>query len=191
MFQNWRKYKQLTDDELVQLIQQNSVPAAFRELYKRYAHYVLGWSMKYMKNQNAAQEISAELFAKLYSKIQDYKIDSFKPWLYRVTCNACLMELRKKKWNIRPIEPGEVFESDSTDENTLTEMEQDLRDLEHALQQLKDKQKKCIELFYLHQKSYEEIARELQMEVKTVKSQLQNGKRNLKMVMELKRNERA
>jgi len=59
--------------------------------------------------------------------------------------------------------------------------ETQLSNLENAIQSLKEEQKKCIELFYLKEKSYDEVAELTGYELKKVKSYIQNGKRNLKL----------
>lgn len=60
--------------------------------------------------------------------------------------------------------------------------------LEEAIKGLKEDQRKCIELFYIESKSYQEITSLLKLDIKKVKSAIQNGKRNLKLTLE-KRNE--
>lgn len=66
----------------------------------------------------------------------------------------------------------------------VQQKEVQLEAVENAIHELKEEQKKCIELFYLEQKSYAEITQILQMELKKVKSAIQNGKRNLKIKLE-------
>jgi len=56
--------------------------------------------------------------------------------------------------------------------------------LKKCLENLKQEQQKCIQLFYYEKKSYREIAEELQLEEKKIKSFIQNGKRNLKICIE-------
>jgi RNA polymerase sigma-70 factor (ECF subfamily) len=63
-------------------------------------------------------------------------------------------------------------------------LETQLQLLEKAIPSLKDEQRQCIELFYLEQKSYTEISEHLSIPLNTVKSAIQNGKRNLKIWME-------
>jgi RNA polymerase sigma-70 factor (ECF subfamily) len=64
------------------------------------------------------------------------------------------------------------------------EKEKDLELLDQAMIGLKDDQKLCVELFYLKDKSYNEIANITGFDIKQVKSHIQNGKRNLKILME-------
>jgi RNA polymerase sigma-70 factor (ECF subfamily) len=58
--------------------------------------------------------------------------------------------------------------------------------LEDCIERLKEEQKKCIRQFYFENRCYNEIAADLDMDVKKVKSYLQNGKRNLKLCLEEK-----
>ncbi len=60
--------------------------------------------------------------------------------------------------------------------------------LEKAIDQLKSDQKKCIVLFYINEKSYQQICDELGLSLMQVKSSIQNGKRNIKLLLE-KQNE--
>ena len=72
----------------------------------------------------------------------------------------------------------EVHQINTEDNNQV------LLKLNDAIEQLKSKQKECIELFYLQEKSYIEIAELTGYEIKKVKSYIQNGKRNLKIFLE-------
>jgi RNA polymerase sigma-70 factor (ECF subfamily) len=70
-----------------------------------------------------------------------------------------------------------------TSEDKL-EKETELEKLESCIAQLKEEQKLCVKLFYLQQKSYKQIEEQTKLELKKVKSFIQNGKRNLKICME-------
>lgn len=60
------------------------------------------------------------------------------------------------------------------------------KNLEEAIKKLKDEQRICIELFYLQEKSYKEVADQTGLSMLNVKSHIQNGKRNLKIILERK-----
>ena len=99
------------------------------------------------------------------------------------------MALRKKKIDTGDMEKVEIFAANE-DQQELEEAltrEKDLTALEKALLELKDEQKKCIELFYLKKKSYDQITAETGFDLKKVKSYIQNGKRNLKLILEGKK----
>jgi len=141
----------------------------------------MGTAMKYLKNVHEAEDLTMEVFEGLAKKIEKHEIKHFKSWLYMVCRNECLMRLRKKGPITQEIE-DRLLGSES-DENVAVKEEQ-LTRLESAIEDLKEEQKICIKHFYLDQKSYQEIAIELNISIKKVKSAIQNGKRNLKILME-------
>ncbi len=179
-----------TDAELLESYLKNNNQEILGELYSYYMHLVYGVCLKYFKDRELAQDAVIELYEKVLVEINRHTITNFKSWLYVVTKNYCLMELRKTK-------PGSHF-SVSTDnemENFMeknTEMhpidEEQNAKLEKALAdciaKLKVEQQKCIQLFYYENRCYREIASQLNIEEKKVKSFIQNGKRNLKICLE-------
>lgn len=176
-------YRTWSDEELVLLLRKDERnQKAFQVLYERYGHLVLGLCMKYLKNINEAEDMTADIFEKLIHKIQVNDISYFKSWIYQVSKNECLMSLRKKKLDTGTID-FEIKDNGS-ELSSLEEKEITLTKLEAAVQQLKSEQKTCIELFFLQERSYQEISDGLNISIKQVKSAIQNGKRNLKIIME-------
>jgi RNA polymerase sigma-70 factor (ECF subfamily) len=158
------------------------------ELYNRYIHLVYGVCLKYFKDREKSQDAVSAIFEKLITDIGNTKIENFKSWLYVVTKNFCLMELRKDQSQRKR---HEQFSADSFMESTQTlhpideERNEDVEtQLKKCIEKLKSEQKSCIELFYYQDKCYKEIATELKIEEKKVKSFIQNGKRNLKICLE-------
>lgn len=165
------------------------------EIYKRYAHLVFGVCMKYLKQEAAAEDMSMQVFEKLITDLKNHEINNFKPWLHMVTRNECLMALRKEK-KLHVVELQDNKEDDDTDgvefssEDHLDDAwlkETQLNLLEDGIRELNAEQRICIELFFLHQKSYQEISEITSYDLNKVKSYIQNGKRNLRIFME-KRN---
>jgi RNA polymerase sigma-70 factor (ECF subfamily) len=74
----------------------------------------------------------------------------------------------------------------SDDRNTHIEKENTLTAMQEALQQLNHEQQVCVTLFYLEKRSYTEIASETGYSMMQVKSHIQNGKRNLRLLLEKK-----
>ncbi|MCT4560397.1 MAG: sigma-70 family RNA polymerase sigma factor [Crocinitomicaceae bacterium] len=176
-------YRTWSDEELVLLLRKDGQnQKAFQVIYERYGHLVLGLCMKYLKNVNEAEDMTADIFEKLIHKIQVNEIWYFKSWIYQVSKNECLMLLRKKKPETASID-FEIKDNGS-DLSSLQEKEITLTKLEAAVQQLKSEQRKCIELFFLQERSYQEISVGLNLSLKQVKSAIQNGKRILIIIME-------
>jgi RNA polymerase sigma-70 factor (ECF subfamily) len=185
MFLNKRKkYKKMTDEELVNLYKSEESSLCLGILYERYAHLVLGVSMKYLKNEMEAEDLTMKVFEELPLKLKKHSIDFFKSWLYVVTKNECFSFLRKtgKETSIEYTENYDQIEDDEAENKILKENKILL--LEKAIDQLKSDQKKCITLFYINEKSYQQICDELGLSLMKVKSSIQNGKRNIKLLLE-------
>lgn len=174
--------KHLGDEELVaNLINGNKLNSSFNELYSRYAHLVFGVCLKYLKRKEDAEDLTNQLFSILIEKVNKHKIEKFKPWLYRVVKNECLMRLRKK--TIKRVDIDDMLDLGEESYGDLYKEENSFLLLESAMQQISENQRACIELFYLQQMKYEEIQQLLELDFKAVKSNIQNGKRNLKLIL--------
>ena len=109
-----------------------------------------------------------------------------------VAKNHCLMKLRDKgKYTQEINEKIMAAPHDSSDINLMKEKEKTLELLSLALAHLNKEQQLCVTLFYLEKKSYQQINEQTGYSLMQVKSNIQNGKRNLKLQLErLKQNER-
>jgi len=161
-------------------------------LYQRYLHLVYGVCLKYLKDRLLSQDAVVQIFEKLMVDLPNQQINNFKPWLFVVTKNHCLMELRRMKSGARQEkdfqENASLFmESDPEMHPLDSQQGEALTDaLYDCIQRLKQEQRDCIERFYLKEKCYQEISEELDLEMNKVKSYIQNGKRNLKICLESK-----
>lgn len=176
--------KSLNDEQLIGVYKEKQWSACIDELYRRYGHLVYGVQLKYTKHTMDAEDLTMECFAKLPALLLQHDIAFFKGWLFTVARNLALTFLRKNKTGIidqlDEQKQGLVIEEDTID------IEKELSLLEWALPQLKEHQKTCIALFYLEQKSYEQIMAQTGYTFNEVKSYVQNGKRKLKVLMEQK-----
>ncbi|MGM0528623.1 MAG: RNA polymerase sigma factor [Bacteroidota bacterium] len=178
-----------SDRELIDDYMSTGKLDALGILYERYLDLVYGVCLKYFKNREQSQDAVMEIFEKIVSELLKHRVKNFKNWLYVLTRNHCLMELRSIKKDINKIiniEDHEYlfmendFELHHVDRDNINNNEV----LENCIDQLKNEQKNCIRLFYYGNKCYREIAGILKMEEKRVKSHLQNAKRNLKICMD-------
>lgn len=165
-------------------------PEYLAELYRRHLHLALGVCMKYLKDAAAAQDAVADVFEKLAKDLRDREVEQFKPWLYTVTKNHCLQLLRKEQVQVgRTKEYTQFLESvmETEEEPHLhkeDEKELLLQRLETSIEALNPDQRQCIVLFYIEGKSYKEIVDQMGLTDMQVKSHIQNGKRNLKNLIE-------
>lgn len=184
------KKSELTDAELIARYKESSNNRFVGDLFMRYTHVILGVCMKYLKNEDDAQDAVMHIFEKLLIDLSKHEVQNFQAWLHTYTKNFCLMELRKAKTQRnRQNEIEEELPTFVESENGLHPTDKELLEveiekLEEAIGHLKDEQKVCIELFYLENKSYEEVSNSTGYDFKKVKSHIQNGKRNLKIILE-------
>jgi len=177
--------QKLTDKELMVSYRNSGNEAFLGELFCRYADFVFYVCLKYLKNKELSQDMAMQVFEKLVLDLKSRQIEQFKPWLYTVAKNACLMQLRAKKIQFSSIDDERyqlpVMKTGSDlhpmEEITIEEKEEALKS---ALNALDERQKTCVELFYLEHKSYQEISGLTGFDFKQVKSHIQNGKRNIK-----------
>ncbi len=180
---------QSTDGLIIKSYRQNHDKNLVAELFKRYTGFVFLISMKYLKDEEQSKDAVMQIFEKLFDDLLVHEIDNFKAWLHTVTRNHCLGILRKKQSKQKHesrIKENTVFMENQSEKHHInkSESEKNIENLEQALQKLKPEQKKCIELFYLQEKSYKEIIEITGFSDKKVKSYIQNGKRNLKIILQ-------
>ncbi|MBC7887172.1 MAG: sigma-70 family RNA polymerase sigma factor [Ferruginibacter sp.] len=182
---NTDKYKHIDDQQLLQNFYADKNNEWLGILLQRYTLLLLGVCMKYLKNEEEAKDGVQQVFLKAITELHKYKVDYFKSWLYMVAKNHCLMKLRNKgKW---PVEINEqLLSAPDETEDTKKFLEKDtaLTNMEKALQLLNEEQLQCVTLFYLEKKSYQDITEQTGYSLLKVKSHIQNGKRNLKIMME-------
>lgn len=179
------KYSHLSDNELLNLYYAKRDNHWLGILLPRYTLLLLGVCMKYLKNEQDAQDAVQQIFLKVINELEKYEVTYFKSWIFMIAKNHCLMALRKNKYNQVEVNENVLKEQVSEEANETKIKEETLLTLmEEALNQLNEEQRKCIELFYLQKKSYADIAEITGYSMLQVKSHLQNGKRNLKQLIE-------
>ena len=182
------KYTNCTDNDLISKFSETNDNSIVGVLYERYGHLVLGLCIKYLKNKDEAQDAVIQIFTNLIKDLKKHKIEFFKSWLYVYSKNFCLMELRKRQSALKKeleLKENVHLIMDFSNPEHLNEKERQIVIMEKAIELLNVEQKKCIDLFYLKNKSYTEIVTITGFTANEVKSHIQNGKRNLKLKMEL------
>jgi RNA polymerase sigma-70 factor (ECF subfamily) len=177
-------YTRLTDQEILKYFYADRNNEWLGALLERYTMLLYGVSMKYLKNPEEARDAVQQIFLKVITELQKYEVSYFSSWLYMIAKNHCLMQLRNRRHGIsvdlvnEPV--SEINEPDPLQNQTL------LKDLEDALEHLNTEQKTCIRMFYLDKKTYQAIASETGFNLLQVKSYIQNGRRNLRLLLEKK-----
>ena len=180
-----QKDSHITDDELLQEFYAIHDNKWLGILLPRYTLLLLGVCMKYLKNEEDAKDCVQQVFLKVIDELHKYKVDYFKSWIYMIAKNHCLMILRNK--GKIPLELNEQITrspEETTDKGSHIEKDILLNKMQKCLLDLNGEQQQCVTLFYLEKKSYTEISDITGFSMMQVKSYIQNGKRNLKLMME-------
>ena len=180
------RYDHISDIELLDYYYADNNQEWIGILLQRYTLLLLGVCMKYLKDETEARDCVQQIFLKVLTEAPKYKIDFFKSWLYMVAKNHCLMRLRERgSKGTKELTEHYLAEAESNRQDLLHD-EITYALLEEALMELNSEQRSCINLFYLQKQSYQQIAERTGFNLMQVKSYIQNGKRNLKIILEKK-----
>ncbi|RYD77213.1 MAG: sigma-70 family RNA polymerase sigma factor [Sphingobacteriales bacterium] len=180
-----KEWNDTSDQELLQRYYRENNNDWLGILLQRYTVLLLGVCMKYLKNEEDAKDSVQQVFLKVINDLPKYKVEFFKSWLYMVAKNHCLMKLRDKgKYTAEINEQMMATPEEADGIKNANEKEASLSNMEQALNQLNTEQKLCVTLFYLEKQSYQQIASSTGNSVMQVKSHIQNGKRNLRILMQ-------
>lgn len=160
---------------------------SFSELIDLYKNYVFAIILNFIKDHNEVENVAQEVFLQIYLSLGKYESDNFKGWIGKIAANKSLDSIRRKKSKFRE----ETFYNtdyliDNIESENVVRPEEVLieKDNKEALAEVMDTMpeiyKTALEKFYFQDKSYEEIAEEEKVEVKTIASRLYRGKILLK-----------
>ena len=193
-----KKIASLSDLQLMQQYRQSGDTKLVGELYRRYHHLAFGACLKVLKNKEESSDLVVVIFEKIIVRLKTEEVYNFNSWLYSLCKNECVSYIRKQHAQRNR---QEVWEENEKKSEIFMENEELLRLCEKeiaeepvedqqeaqvraALKQLPRAQKICIQLFFYQQKSYQQIADKTDFSLLQVKSYLQNGKRNLKKLLQ-------
>ena len=185
----FKKKEYSSDEELLKHYKQSGNKDLFADLFKKHVSVVYGTCLFYLQDKDEAQDATMQLFEKLMLDINTREIDNFKGWLSFVVRNHCISIIRKNKSQNKNIKSYYEFEYEDANyetEEKINTVSDDvmLENMKQCLPKLKEKQRLCVELFYLNNKSYQDIANQTGFTLNEIKSYIQNGKRNLKLLLE-------
>lgn len=170
----------MNDEELAVEFSSSHDLEILGKLYLKYMHLVYGVCLKYFKNREEAKDGVMQIFEKLILEVPKQKIWNFRNWLHVVTRNYCLMQLRSNKSddeNLKEWQLTNGFVENEYFVHPVDNREQEIDSiLADCIERLNSDQKECIKMFYYDNRCYREIAQDLGIDEKKVKSNLQNGK---------------
>ena len=176
------------DEKLLQEYRETGNLATLAALYEKYMHLVYGVCLKYLKDEEVSKDAVMQIFEELVVKLARHDVKQFKSWLHVLSRNFCLLQLRSdKKMHTESLDNVMELVEDLYHNSDNDDKEEDLAALERCKEKLPNPQKISIQLFYLEEKCYKEIADTNGYSMNELKSYIQNGKRNLKICLEKNR----
>jgi RNA polymerase sigma-70 factor (ECF subfamily) len=185
----FKKKEYNSDEELLQHYKKSGNKEVFADLFKKHVSVVYGTCLFYLQDKAEAQDATMQLFEKLMLDLNNREVNNFKGWLSFVVRNHCISLIRKNKSqtkNIKSYYEFEYADANYEEEGKINAVSDDamIENMRLCLPRLKENQRVCVELFYLNNKSYQDIANETGFTLNEIKSYIQNGKRNLKLLLE-------
>ncbi len=179
--------KALQDFNLIDLARNDGDQKAYAELMDRYRKPLYHTMLKMVKNTDDAEDLTIEAFAKAFKGLGKFKKEyTFSTWLFRIATNNCIDFIRKKKLDTMSI--SGVFKDDNGDEVGMEIRDGNLDPQERAIKgqkielmriivdRLPNKYRRLVDLRYFKEYSYDEIAKEIDIPLGTVKAQLHRAK---------------
>lgn len=170
------------DWKLIQLALKQGDQKAYAELMGRYKDTIFFMLLKMVKDKDDADDLTIEAFGKAFRNLAQYTPDfAFSTWLFKIATNNCIDFIRRKKDSVsldRTFENADGDEmsfepkSDSLNPEEKVIKKQKIQMMQSVVEKLQPRYRMLVELRYFQEKSYEEIAVELDLPIGTVKAQL-------------------
>ncbi|MEM6736791.1 MAG: sigma-70 family RNA polymerase sigma factor [Bacteroidota bacterium] len=179
--------KAIRDFKLIDLAVEGKDQAAYAELMQRYKKPVYHMILKMVRNVDDSEDLTIEAFAKAFRNLARFKKDyTFSTWLFRIATNNAIDFIRKKKLDTFSLnssftdDSGDSVNIDVQDKNLTPDQEaikdQKIELVRMFVDKLPAKYQRLVKLRYFEELSYEEIAKELEAPLGTVKAQLHRAR---------------
>lgn len=160
---------------------------SFESLVNAYKGYIFAIILTFIKENEEAENVSQEVFLQIYISLPKFQEDNFKAWISRIATNKSIDYLRKKRSRIKEskLEALEVMDIKEdirqvTNPESLLINKEKKEEIRSEIEKLPQIYAQTIRKFYLEEKSYEEIALEENIPIKTVESRIYRGRILLK-----------
>jgi RNA polymerase sigma-70 factor (ECF subfamily) len=148
---------------------------AWEALVRRFQSRVYAVALQYVRNPDDARDVAQDIFVKLYQRLGTFRgHETFLPWLLRLSRNACIDHLRRRKARPPrtdiPVDEGPQLPAPGPDPHESWAVGHRRRLVWRALQRLTEANREMIVLKEIHGLNLQEIADLLEIPMGTVKS---------------------
>jgi RNA polymerase sigma factor (sigma-70 family) len=172
----------IQDQILIENYKKTRDRSCFDQLYSRHINIVFRKCLSYLRNPEEAEDASQEIWIKVYFSLEKFEQrSSFSTWLYRITINHCINQLKKRKFFVSLDELSEAgFDIEDKNEDffvTLSNMDQ----VTKALSLLSKDMKAILLMKYMDEYTYKEIAQITGLSESAIKMRIARAKQQLKI----------
>ena len=177
-------FSHLTDEQLVEKIRAND-SELYSEIINRYQAKLSHYLKKFISHESELEDVLQEVFIKTYKNLYGFDIEKkFSSWIFRITHNEAINNIKKRKKELLILDEAEwqiIDEKMSLEKEVERAIDREL--IEQALLKIKIKYREPLILFFLEEKSYEEISEILRIPVSTVGVLIMRGKKKLQQYL--------
>jgi len=156
---------------------------AFSYLVEKYRKLVYTLALKLLKRPEDAEELAQDTFIKAFQKIDTYEGKSkFSTWLYSITYNACISELRKRRIQFSSLDDRQISDQDEMKMNDYyreTKKEDQEKYLNLALSKLPEDDQVLVTLYYYESQSMDDISEITGLTVSNIKVKIHRARKKM------------
>jgi len=176
-----------TDDiYYIEAVRRGNVQA-FSFLVEKYQKLVYTLALKLLKKPEEAEEMAQDTFIKAFQKLDSYEGKSkFSTWLYSITYNACISELRKRRIEFKSLDDRQVSDQDEQkmhDYYRETKKEDQEKYLNLALAKLPEDDQVLVTLYYYENQSMDEISQITGLTVSNIKVKIHRARKRMYILL--------
>jgi len=156
----------------------------FSYIVEKYQDVVFSIALKVLKNRDDAEEMAQESFIKAYKSLHTFKGKAkFSTWLYRITYNNCISEIRKRKIHFASTDDVEVRDDDSEINLDGIPEENRAKYVKAALDKLPEEEYTLVLLYYFEDQSIDEISKVTGLSDSNTKVKLHRARKKLYTIL--------
>jgi RNA polymerase sigma-70 factor (ECF subfamily) len=174
------------DQYYIEAVRKGNVQA-FSFLVEKYQKLVYTLALKLLKKPEEAEEMAQDTFIKAYQKLDSYEGKSkFSTWLYSITYNGCISELRKRRIEFKSLDDRQISDQDEQkmhDYYRETKKEDQEKYLNMALEKLPEDDQVLVTLYYYENQSMDEISLISGLTVSNVKIKIHRARKKMQELL--------
>ena len=172
----------LPEDELAVAYLVHEDEHAFRELHKRIAPYLQAVAQRRVRSADVAQDLVQQAFLNAHAARDRFELGSaFRPWITRILVNLCVDHCRaRRRWTFEELDPDALVSAPAVDER---ERRRERLRTRRALERLSPGQRRVVEMHWLEERPFPEVAEVLSERLSTVKVRAHRAYKELRRAL--------